>query len=56
MNVACVDITIQPDSVNELTAESFTVTVTSDDSAVVLVQNMATVNIGMCPSLDHMYM
>ena len=53
MNVACVDITIQPDSVNEMTAESFTVTVTSGDSAVVLVQNVATVNIGMSQSRSH---
>ena len=50
MNVECVNITIQPDSVNEMTAESFTVTVTSGDSAVALVQNVATVNIGMSQS------
>ena len=55
MNVACVNITIQPDSVNEVTAESFTVTVTSGDSAVVLVQNVATVNIGMSQSRSHVH-
>jgi len=43
----CVDITIQPDSVNEVTAETFSVNLSSTDDAVVLVPDVTTVTIGM---------
>jgi len=43
---ACEDITIVPDSINEVVVEMFSVTLNSDDSAVVLSQSTATVSIG----------
>ena len=53
MNRMCVDITIQPDGVNEVTAETFSVNLSSTDDAVVLGLGVTTVTIGMC-SYDHM--
>ena len=50
VNRMCVDITIQPDSVNEVTAEMFSVNLSSTDAAVVLVPDVAAVTIGMCQS------
>jgi len=50
VNRVCVDITIQPDSVNEVTAETFSVNLTSTDDAVVLGLSVTTVTIGMCQS------
>jgi len=47
MNRMCVDITIQPDSVNEVTAETFYVNLTSTDDAVMLGPDVTTVTIGM---------
>ena len=43
---ACVDITIVPDNVDEMTAETFSVTLSSSDSAVMLSRNVSTVSIG----------
>ena len=40
---ACEDITVVPDSINEVVVEMFSVTLNSDDSAVVLSQSTATV-------------
>ena len=42
----CEDITIVPDNINEVVIEMFSVTLNSDDSAVVLSQSTATVSIG----------
>jgi len=50
VNRVCVDITIQPDGVNEVTAETFSVNLTSTDDAVVLGRSVTTVTIGMCQS------
>jgi len=43
---ACEDITVVSDSINEVVAEMFSVTLNSDDSAVVLSQSTATVSVG----------
>ena len=50
MNRTCVDITIQQDGVNEVTAETFSVNLTSTDAAVVLGLSVTTVTIGMFQS------
>ena len=43
---ACEDIIIVPDNINEVVVEMFSVTLNSDDSAVVLSQSTATVSVG----------
>jgi len=43
----CEDITIVPDSMNEVIAEMFSVSLSFNDSAVMLSQRTATVSIGM---------
>ena len=50
MDRVCVDITIQPDGVNEVTAEMFSVNLSFDDDAVMLGLSVTTVTIGMCQS------
>ena len=43
----CEDITIVPDSTNEVVAELFSMTLNSNDSAVMLGQSTANLSIGM---------
>ena len=43
----CEDVTIVPDSTNEVVAEMFSVGLNSNDSAVILGQSAAAVSIGM---------
>ena len=50
MDRVCVDITIQPDGVNEVTAEMFSVNLSFDDDAVMLGLSVTTVTIGMFQS------
>ena len=50
MNRTCVDITIQSDNLNEMTAEMFSVNLSSTDDAVVLGLSVTTVTIGMLQS------
>ena len=50
----CEDVTIVRDSTNEVVAEMFSVSLKSDDSAIVLGQSAATVSIGMSHRMHNM--